>query len=955
MKITAIEIYGYGKWIDTAFQPLSQFAVFYGKNEAGKTTLMSFIHSILFGFPTKQSSESRYEPKHSSRYGGRLKLSDTIYGDVIVERIRGKANGDVTVTLANGTVGGDEWLERILYGIDKETYQSLFSFDLKGIEDIQKMDPKKLNRYFLSIGTLGNEQLLKIADRLENKASQYYKPTGRIPVINKKIRQVEAMRKKLQQAKEKNNDYAKLEQHKDQLENEIQHTKEKKQQQEANLKNLQELKANWHYLEEKQWIEERLKQEKLRELPKDGLFQLQTINERIHETQNQINKLQEQLLQINEQLQSSAELRLFDEHQQEIEEIWQEIDIVEPKYDQLEQLKRTLDELNSRFVQQKIKVGLPLDATLPNPLSNEAVSQLQTLAEEQEECSRRKATVQERIQYLDYQNQLIQEQLDKLEQKLWDNQTFKEKENELEKQKIDKKTEPKTREKRSLFQSKRNAGSLLMVSLLLLAGGWIVGQTIGIVMMGIGLILAVFSGKVWVKPFSDKKSVPEEEAKAAAEWDHTDSLFEKVVQQKEYRSQWRERLAEGDQVAAELDQLFQQKNLIEDEVKEKYQQQEEWREKHHIPVSLSMEQLRKNEAQYAEMRKTASEIKESEQWIEQLEAETSTWEKQAKLLEDVLYLDWHYMPGVVNKIKDMQQRIKTALTEQEGLVQQEREIHGKMQQWIKQQKELEQKKRQLFQTIAVNNEEAFKEKYRLFQELTDQNARLQLLESQFADNQEAFNAFADLNEVAEQMASMEKEIAQLAKTEEKKLNERINCTLSLQRLEEGGGYSEILQETANLESELQELVDQWSSYKIASFLIERTLSLAKKDRLPETIKDTAAFFALLTREQYQNVLLSENKLVVQRQDGVLFDTFELSTGTAEQLYVALRFAFIKNTLDLVQLPLIIDDGFVNFDANRKKEVLSLMKQMSAYTQVLYFTFDEAVEKVVQQDEIEMLY
>ncbi|CRH21822.1 hypothetical protein BN1423_1860005 [Carnobacterium maltaromaticum] len=53
MKIESIEIYGYGKWVDKSFTDIQDLQVFYGKNEAGKSTVMSFIHSILFWISNK--------------------------------------------------------------------------------------------------------------------------------------------------------------------------------------------------------------------------------------------------------------------------------------------------------------------------------------------------------------------------------------------------------------------------------------------------------------------------------------------------------------------------------------------------------------------------------------------------------------------------------------------------------------------------------------------------------------------------------------------------------------------------------------------------------------------------------------------------------------------------------------------------------------------------------------
>ncbi|HZH58379.1 MAG TPA: AAA family ATPase, partial [Metabacillus sp.] len=55
MKIEELQIYGYGKFENRhIILGKSNFSVIYGENEAGKSTIMSFIHSILFGFPSKQ-------------------------------------------------------------------------------------------------------------------------------------------------------------------------------------------------------------------------------------------------------------------------------------------------------------------------------------------------------------------------------------------------------------------------------------------------------------------------------------------------------------------------------------------------------------------------------------------------------------------------------------------------------------------------------------------------------------------------------------------------------------------------------------------------------------------------------------------------------------------------------------------------------------------------------------
>ena len=114
MKICDLHIYGYGKLSNLRISNLQEFQVFYGKNEAGKSTIMSFIHSMLFGFPTKQQAELRYEPKDGAKYGGQLTVIFPAHGKAIIERVKGKSAGDVSVRLEDGTIGEEELLKELL-------------------------------------------------------------------------------------------------------------------------------------------------------------------------------------------------------------------------------------------------------------------------------------------------------------------------------------------------------------------------------------------------------------------------------------------------------------------------------------------------------------------------------------------------------------------------------------------------------------------------------------------------------------------------------------------------------------------------------------------------------------------------------------------------------------------------------------------------------------------------
>ncbi|HVH95726.1 MAG TPA: AAA family ATPase, partial [Bacillus sp. (in: firmicutes)] len=166
MRITEIYIYGYGKFEDVKFSNLHSHQVFYGENEAGKSTIMSFIHSILFGFPTKQQIELRYEPKKGAKYGGQLTVFFPGEGKTIIERVKGKATGDVSVHIENGRIGGEELLKELLSSVDKSLFQSIFSFNLQGLQNVHHIKGEDIGRFLFSTGTVGSDRLLKAENEL---------------------------------------------------------------------------------------------------------------------------------------------------------------------------------------------------------------------------------------------------------------------------------------------------------------------------------------------------------------------------------------------------------------------------------------------------------------------------------------------------------------------------------------------------------------------------------------------------------------------------------------------------------------------------------------------------------------------------------------------------------------------------------------------------------------------
>ena len=81
MRFLDLYISGFGKFHDTAVSFEDGLNVIYGKNEAGKSTIHTFIRGMLFGIERQRGRAARndiyskYEPwENSGTYEGQLRL-----------------------------------------------------------------------------------------------------------------------------------------------------------------------------------------------------------------------------------------------------------------------------------------------------------------------------------------------------------------------------------------------------------------------------------------------------------------------------------------------------------------------------------------------------------------------------------------------------------------------------------------------------------------------------------------------------------------------------------------------------------------------------------------------------------------------------------------------------------------------------------------------------------------
>ena len=172
------------------------------------------------------------------------------------------------------------------------------------------------------------------------------------------------------------------------------------------------------------------------------------------------------------------------------------------------------------------------------------------------------------------------------------------------------------------------------------------------------------------------------------------------------------------------------------------------------------------------------------------------------------------------------------------------------------------------------------------------------------------------------------------------------------REERGGIDNELAQLTGEEESsalrtrrntlleQLQEQAREWSRLTIAESLLEKTRHKFERERQPSVIRHAQEFFSTVTGQRYTGLYapLGEQTISVTDATGGNRQPSELSRGTREQLYLALRFGLIREFGEHAErLPVVVDEALVNFDPERAHLAAESFAGLSKTNQVLVFT------------------
>ncbi|EAD1189094.1 hypothetical protein CAX48_10310 [Listeria monocytogenes] len=907
MRITSIDIIGYGKWSDAHFNNIANFQVFYGENEAGKSTIMAFIHSILFGFPTKQQSIPRMEPKNGGPYGGRLTLEDTPLGKVIIERLKGKATGDVRIYYGDGQTAGEEKLPEIIGEIDRNTYEAIFSFDIHGLQNIHQWKKKEFERYLLATGTTGSDALLKGAEALQKKLDSLYKPSGRNPLINQQLKKVKEAQQAFQNAKKQNAQYEELINEKEQAivrQTELQNEKTTMR---VELDALATLADLWPLYQEWKALSNKASETTETTFPPDGVIRLEHLHLREKEWQNQLIQLEERQKNLisNNNYEHSA---FFAENEAEVTYLIETYAAFGEREIQLKNLKQEI-----KFQQVDTKQPLRI-------WSSELEQTMIHLKEKEQSRKEQQHDIQLKLKFTNDSEEKLQKKIDQIEAEMWDNKTFQQ-------------------AKEKMQDSPKTSKTKTMVSL----GIFAVAFVLMIVFQAIWSVALVFVSALIVGYafITTGKSSPTNNEQILA-----------FLEQKKIRQEWQQLLNEMDIVASQIAELRAAENKLSENI---YQHTMELR---HFFSDLGINTEPSSNWHYelsiykknSEKRQLAMEL------ISKLEPLAEKQEAYRARLENLkLPIDYTDTEEKITFLRQGLLYYRNHLTENAKLAEKLEQVTMQLD-LVKQDLLLVKKeKADLLERANVSNEEDFRMAAMRVKEEQKWRERLVLIEAQLEpEKREALNRYENQATIKEKELQLEESLRQIELEQE-----QIHASLAAQnhaidKLEEGGTFAVLMQEFYSEKSKLKQISAEWTETKLALQMLQNTMQQLQEGKLPKTLKLASEYFNHLTSGNYRKVYLQDNRLQVESKDSIPFFPEELSQATKEQLYLAIRFALIDVIHKDFPLPIIIDDGFVHFDSSRMGQMMQLLQKRKSENQVIFFTCHQETRKYFSSEDIRVL-
>lgn len=137
---------------------------------------------------------------------------------------------------------------------------------------------------------------------------------------------------------------------------------------------------------------------------------------------------------------------------------------------------------------------------------------------------------------------------------------------------------------------------------------------------------------------------------------------------------------------------------------------------------------------------------------------------------------------------------------------------------------------------------------------------------------------------------------------------------------------------------------EFNALELASSMLQQSFDEIRKNIGPALNSKVVDKFNFLSNRNYEEAKISEDYKLKVRENGILFDGEILSNGAKDQLYLSLRLSFIDMLFKNKEVPIFLDDAFVQYDDERRKHALDLLIKQD-FSQTIFFTC-QGIEKLI---------
>ena len=1027
MRLKTLYLDGFGHFHQRSIGPITEpVTVFYGPNEAGKSTLLAFIRIMLFGFPTQHRRQ--YPPLSGGRHGGRIQFSDD--NDIVytLERFAGARGGRVTVQAHTGeSPSAADIMPKLTGNATANLFRNVFAFSLEELQNEGLMNDAGVSNRIYSAG-LGVSGLHEFSQNLTRSKRSLFLPTGQQQKIAESLNGLARVDAQLQTIESNAGRYRTLTARKSEIDGELQGAEAELVRLSAQRTEVQNLLHGWD-----DWVALSDCEAQLRDMPPDADDFPENPIARLEGLEVQIRQLREDRDEAAGQLRRAEESAVADIPGEDLLYDAAGIEAVRRARSSYDNSVRDLPErqgelrgLEADFERNLADLGHQWDEEELQAFDTSLVvrNQVDGWKERIDETAEHAQQTQfqlaqERRTLQDHQAE-TQEARDKLptESPPLDAAALAERQDALRAARGRLGEYERQRQNHETLRSQLNAlavgeerpgrgvtslnftliGLLALIASVLLLAGIAFGGTLGAVawllsavgwLMLVGLLAAFFlfvvqrnrSPSYAPSPMAAAIRQQTGEAESAMEaarqslLDSTaalglagqpdaaalDSAEARLDSARNALDGWN---AANARVEDSVRREKPQEQRVESALKEheaaagaSQEAQQEWRQwlgERGLDETLTPDTMTTFIARVETARGSLSEARRMRDRVAAIEYDIQEFREQVEPLAARHGLppapgDRRQPALVADEIIRRLEETQTAFSDRERAREQAEENRQLLEGRERRLQSAEEELAALLAAGGADGAEDFRRRARRHEErlelVRQQDESRRSLErlSGPGDKYQAFREAlksADTEQLDDDSARLSERMEAVEARRNDLREERGRIDAELDQLTGEEESSALRMRRSTLVEQLQEHAREWSRLTIAEALLEKTRQKFEQERQPSVIRYAEGFFSGITGQRYQRLYapIGEQTITVIDANGASKQPAELSRGTREQLYLALRFGLIREFGEHAErLPVVVDEALVNFDPERARLAAEAFAQLSETNQVLVFT------------------